>query len=124
MHLPRCTLAYGAPEVAIACLSDAPVATEVSPAVDVWSLAALTYECLTDSKVFATLDSRETVLLCARGDAPYPWERPEREQHAAWLESSVRGWLLECLQRAPERRPSAAELQRKLNVLGNVARAS
>lgn len=117
--LPRCTLTYAPPEAVVACLSAEPIEVEVHPSLDVWSLGVMAYECLAQERAFAHFSGRDAILACARGEQRYPWEAPEGELNAAWANSSARKHLEACLSRDPARRPSAAEVQANLNVLGD-----
>ena len=82
------------------------------PAQDVWALAVIAFESLTGRPA---LDNEGAACRCARGEQPYPWERPPGEQAQEWREAeSLRAVLEPCLARDAAARPSADALRREL----------
>jgi serine/threonine protein kinase len=119
MVMPMCTLSYAAPETVIAIM-DPDVRPQLADvAVDVWSLGVMAYECMTNTRVLPNECGRQSVIACARGDAPYPWERPRDQQHPKWASSNARQALELCLARDPAHRPDARRLHQSLSSLGS-----
>ena len=101
------TLLYAAPEVVQAHASGQST-MPVSGALDVWSLGVLAYELLMRQPVFAPSMSRDTIVAALTGSSKLPWETASRTELRALL--GLKSAIMQCLQRRPEKRPSAQDL--------------
>ena len=114
MCYSQCTLAYAAPEVALA--ADRGDRAAARAAHDVWSLGVMAYEAIAQRPARASM---RDLYECASGRAPYPWEAQPAKQPAAWRTSRLRAVLLPCLSRQPEERPTAAQLAESVTRMGH-----
>jgi serine/threonine protein kinase len=112
-----CTLAYAAPE-AINAHSDRTELT-VHPSLDMWAIGVILYECLSGRPAFTFPGMIEEVFQCARGELPYPWERPSLELPEGWRKSKARSFFQTCLSREPAARPSAKQLLASMRKLSS-----
>ena len=112
---PACTLLYAPPEVVLAAEARSHVA--VHPSHDVWSMAVLAYEAITQSRALST---QSQVLRTAHGSAAYPWEQPLEQQPLAWRQSRLQPVVAPCLARDPAQRPSAADVHTAAAQLGQL----
>ena len=112
---PACTLPYAPPEIVLAVDNDG--SALVHPSHDIWSLAVIAYEAITQEAL--ALKTREAVFGCAKHQYSYPWEAPPAEQHKEWRRSKVRALLTPCLARDAAARPSAAQLLAQFDRAGS-----
>lgn len=89
------------------------------PAQDIWALGMMAYECLTHSTVFPVYMSPEAVFATAAGDAQYPWEVANKDP--SFHKSKARPVITACLSREPRKRPTAQQLLKMIDALGNNA---
>ena len=115
-----CTLQYAPPEAVCAGLNHA--AATVNPAVDVWALGAVVFECLAAQPTFTNAADADAPWTCACGDTRYPWERADVP--CAWRKARARPVIERCLQRDAGKRPSAAALLRELQSLDDAMSAA
>jgi serine/threonine protein kinase len=112
-----CSLLYAAPEAINAHIAAAELTVE--PSLDVWAIGVIVYECLTGTPTFSSLDTKETVFGCAKGDVAYPWERDVHELPDRWRRSRARNIFGDCLSRDAAARPTAAQLVKSLGKLNS-----
>ena len=84
------------------------------PSFDVWSLAVIAFEAVTQSPAF---QSHEHALACALGNQPYPWQAADAKQPETWRNSGLKALLLPCLSRDRAQRPCASAVHRAVTEL-------
>lgn len=100
------SIGYAAPEVVFAYAAGLR-SMRVSTAADMWSVGVIAYELLTAAPAFPRTMAKEDVVAALLGKQPLPWEVAP----AATLRKLLRlkGAILQCLNRNPAKRPSAAD---------------
>ena len=113
-----CTPLYAPPEAILAHVAREQLT--VTPALDIWALGVIIYECLTGQVTFSRFSGMEEVLGCAQGTRPYPWERPAAEQPPEWRKARARPVFERCLARDPGLRPTASTLMQYVRRLDSM----
>jgi serine/threonine protein kinase len=112
-----CKLAYAPPEAID--VHNARAELTVDPSLDMWAVGVILYECLSGSPAFTFPGIIEEVFECARGEGPYPWERPAEELPEGWRKSKARSFFQARLTRDPTARPSAKQLLSSMHRLSS-----
>lgn len=112
---PECTLSYAAPEVVVAFAEKRRVL--VTPAQDIFALGIMVFECFTGAHAIGPLGGLDGCEQLARGERRYPWE--EAEQGSDYGGSRARQVVEACLDRDPDRRPSAPALVDAIRLITN-----
>ena len=104
------SIGYAAPET-IQELESGAYCSTANPAVDMWALGVIAFELLTGAPLFSFGEPRQSAIdkLAGRGELPWETAGPERSAKTAKLRR-LKGTILACLDRNPEKRPSAEAL--------------
>ena len=117
-----CTLPYAPPEAATAISSKQ--ALTLRPALDIWALGVIVFECFTERPAFGRHAGAGRIFRCAGGAEQYPWERGPRDMPEAWSKARARPIFEQCLAREPSERPTALALARALRNLDHMTTCS
>ena len=100
------SLAYAAPET-IEAYTAGEKQVIAYPTVDVWAVGVIAYGLLM-REVFPPSISAGDVINALLGKAPLPWETATPAELKAL--GRLKGPVLQCLSREPEKRPTSADL--------------
>ena len=114
---PACTPSYAAPETAVAFAEKR--LERVTPAVDVFALGVVVFECFTGSHAISPLSGPDSCVQLARGERRYPWEELPQSQDRAFGGSRARKVVEACLERDADKRPSAEALVEAIRLITN-----
>ena len=111
------SLKYAAPEV-VHALEAGSREIHVDPAVDIWAVGVIAYELLTGERAFpvyavSSAEQQNSAQAALAGRTKLPWEGTGVETEAQLQKlRGLRRTVLKCLDRQPDKRPTAEALLR------------